>query len=154
MRVALTLPHSLVSCAPYVPIQSAALPSHLFKLFFAFTRRCPLRRRHLSCSQIRSPNTSCLHYAKRHTQMSSRKGSLHFLRSWHVMRQAAGTRYLVKEARDDERRWKQWVGCFLGRTAKESAFLYCPQPAPIAVCNFRWRIPIAITDTMRGGYLG
>ncbi len=77
-------------------------PSHLFILFSAFTRP----RRHLSCCLIRSPNTSYLHYAKRHTRASSRKGSPRYLRSWHVMRQAAGTRHLAKRARGGERRQK------------------------------------------------
>jgi hypothetical protein len=60
------------------------------------------------------------------------------------MHQAAGTRYLAKEARGDERRWKQWVGCFLGRIVEESVFLYCSQPAPVVVVSLDGEFPLPL----------
>ena len=49
------------------------------------------------------------------------------------MRQAAGTRYLVKGARGDERRQKQLADYFRGRTVEMCILLYLAQLAVVGV---------------------
>jgi len=59
------------------------------------------------------------------------------------MRQAAGTRYLVKGARGDERRQKQWAGYFRGRTV-EKCILFTSRNLAVVGVDEEFPLPLLI----------